>query len=195
MVFEFVNAEAEDITVESTELHLLQLAAAWLDIANFKCICADGMKDMSCCTGSQQDFVLYDRTLSQQDWDIHSTVMNTMFTRVTQSSVWQEMLWTTHAGSGIPLTGAQRSELQESMLFAHGEFPVRTYSEADTASPLNTHSLWESCMSRVDCLFSTMQFKREKADESVVDVQWGLIEDFDPAGPTTPCARTAWRSW
>jgi hypothetical protein len=73
VVFEFANAEAEDITVEATELHLLKLAAAWLDIGNFKCICADGMKDMACCTGSQQDFVLRDRTLSQQDWDIHST--------------------------------------------------------------------------------------------------------------------------
>jgi hypothetical protein len=99
------------------------------------------------------------------------------------------MLWTTHAGSEVPLTCAQRSELQDSLLFAHGAIPVRTYSAADTASALNTYSLWESCTSRVAGLFSTMPFKQENADESVVDVPQGLVEDFDPAAAYDP-ART-----
>ena len=190
LVFDVVNEQAEDITAAAARKHVAELAAVWLEPDNYRCICPGGSRDWSCCDGdAPADFVLRDTTLSQQEWQIQNTVAEATFQRVAESSILREFLWTTHAGSPITLTDAQRSELQAAQVFALRDgVPVRTYSAADTVPALNTHSLWETCTSRVAGLFSTMPFtppevnaERGRAPgESAADIPEQRVEDYDP---------------
>jgi hypothetical protein len=83
LVFDVVNEQAEDITAAAARKHVADLAAAWLEPDNYRCICPGGSRDWSCCDGdAPADFVLRDTALSQQEWQIQNTVAETTFQRV-----------------------------------------------------------------------------------------------------------------
>jgi hypothetical protein len=98
--------------------------------------------------------VLHAATLSRQDWDIHTTVMQTTFQRVIESKILQESLWTTHSGSVIPLT--TRTSTDPELQAAFAPFCAARRRPISHFPALNTHSLWETRTSRVACLFSTI---------------------------------------
>ena len=80
--------------------------------------------------------------------------MQTTFQRVIESKILQESLWTTHSGSVIPLT--TRTSTDPELQAAFAPFCAARRRPISHFPALNTHSLWETCTSRVACLFSTI---------------------------------------
>jgi hypothetical protein len=134
--------------------------------------------------------VLRDQVLSREQWDIENAVQRHLFEQLVTSEFLQETLWTTRVGEAIPLTAAHRAELHAAHLFAtSGHVPVRTYSIDDTVPALNTHSMWETCTSRLAGLFATLPLtdktvngeRGRASDASTVHVAPRVFDSYNPS--------------